>query len=111
MAMTKGIPVKIFQNNWTVILTTSPKDLVVNNQKCKGSILYKDSVIFLDSNTSEKDRKRILRHELSHAWLYETQISLRDNYNEEDLCEFMAIYGSLIEEMANDILAKLKGSK
>jgi Zn-dependent peptidase ImmA (M78 family) len=108
--MAKGVPVKIFQNNWTVIVTNSPKDLVINNKQCKGSILYKDSVIFLDENTSDKDRQRIIRHELAHAMLYETQISLRDCYTEEDLCEFIAIYGNLIEEMATDILSKIKSS-
>ena len=107
--MAKGVPVQIFRNNWTVLVTKSPKDLIVNNKQCKGCIVYKDSVIFLDENLSDKDRLRVLRHEVAHALLYETQISQKDCYTEEELCDFMAIYSPMVEEIVAEILKRMRG--
>lgn len=98
---------EIFGNVWSIEITENKDDLIVEGKFCKGAIHYKDSRIFIYFDTSDKDRKRLLLHELSHAVLYETQIELKEKYTEEDLCEFVAKYGLYIIELYNNLIEYL----
>lgn len=90
---------RIYDNLWKVTLTDNKEDLIVDGKFCKGAIHYKESCIYIYSDTSMKDRTRILLHELTHAILYDTQVELKTVYTEEDLCEFTAKYSMLVHSI------------
>jgi len=98
----------IWGNEWRLELTENKEELQVNGRFCKGAIHYRDSKIFIYTETSFKDRTRILLHELTHAVLYETQIELKEFYTEEDMCELMAKYGQYIIELYKGLISEIK---
>lgn len=93
---------------WTLEFTTNVEDLRVNGQICKGAVHYKDRRVCIDKNLSKVDMYKVIRHELTHVVLYETQLDLNRNYTEEDLCELMAKYGAFIISETNEIMDKYK---
>lgn len=99
----KQIKFRVYNYEWYVVLTDKKEDLRVNGKFCKGCTHYKESTIYISKDTSAKDRIRLFLHELSHAFLYETQVDLKEHYTEEDLCEFMAKFGPVIIETYKDI--------
>lgn len=53
-----------------------------------------------------EERKEILRHELTHAFIASTQITSQENdwkYSEEMVCEFVAKYGKKINEICDKV--------
>lgn len=108
--MQKGeIKVKINGSNWKVIITDNKQDLTDKyGHICKGTVSYRLSTIYLDNTVSRENAAHILRHELSHIYLYETQLAQKDIYTEEELCEFTAIYGMRIVNKANNILKRIR---
>lgn len=68
--------------------------------------------IYLSNELDERTAPRVIAHELTHATLYATQIkdlvnSTVENFTEEDVCEFMALYGAQIADIAQDLMEKL----
>lgn len=96
--------IKLFLYEWEVLCTVSKQELEVNGKECKGCVHYSDRKIYVYKNLSLEDKFKVLRHELTHAVLYETQIELKEHYTEEDMCELMAKYGPFIVEKANELL-------
>lgn len=50
---------------------------------------------------------RVIAHELSHMYLHSTQISQQETWSEEELCEFMGIYGWNIAALTQGIHKEL----
>lgn len=112
--MEKGeTKIRVNGSTWRIVLTDDKNNLRDNiGHICKGITSYKNSTVYIDIDISRDNMIHIIRHELSHIYLYETQIKsslLKDDiiYSEEDLCEFLAIYGSRIINKSNNILRKL----
>lgn len=68
--------------------------------------------IYLSDELDERTATRVIAHELTHAMIYATQIkdsgnTEKENYTEEDVCEFMAMYGAQITDIAKDLMKKL----
>ena len=101
----------VYNYEWHVVLTDNKEDLMANGKLCKGCTHYTESTIFISTDTSPKDRIRLLLHELSHAFIYETQIELKQSYTEEDLCEFMAKLGPAIMSVYKDLIPILLEDK
>lgn len=102
------IRVKINSSNWNIVLTDNKQDLIDRDgHLCKGTTSYKKSTIYISNEVSRENLAHLLRHELTHVYLYETQIRLTDNYSEEDMCEFIAIYGKRIIKKADTILRRV----
>ena len=92
----KRVELEVFGVPWSVQLTDEKEPLKAAGKVCKGCTHYKDAEIYISVDTSARDKRRLLAHELSHAFLYETQVELKERYTEEDLCEFIAKFGDRI---------------
>ena len=92
---------------WNIEITDENEKLLVNNKRCSGAIRYKERTIYIDSELNENDLGKVIRHELTHAVLYETQIELKEHYTEEDVCEFMAKYGEIVNTICEDLLKEI----
>lgn len=99
--------IKTLLGEWEVKLTDDPEKLRVNGTVGKGAVHYKERKVYVDSRINLPDRAKVLRHEFTHVTLYETQLDLNMEYEEEDLCELIAKYGEYIVELTRDILKKL----
>ena len=96
---------EVFGVIWKIILTEDKEPLRANGKFCKGCTHYKDAEIYIYKDTSKRDRRRLLAHELGHAYLYETQVELKEHYTEEDMCEFLAKFGERIVKEVDRILS------
>ena len=92
---------------WTITETAgSDSSLLADGKRCRGTTHYFKREIYVDKDLSPEDKKQVLIHELAHATLYDTQIELKEEYSEENMCDFMAMYGSGIIRVAEDYLKK-----
>lgn len=94
-------------NTWRVLeVPGSDSMLLVGDTRCRGTTHYYHQSIYLDEGMLPNDKRRTLMHELSHAFLYLTQLNSKDNYTEEELCEFVSIYGDYIHKLADEYFDK-----
>ena len=98
---------KLFLYNWSIGKTQDKSKLMVDRKVCSGAVHYKDREIFVDDGLGPVDLYKVVRHELTHAVLYETQLNLNVQYSEEDMCELMAKYGSFIVKLSEEIIENL----
>lgn len=103
-----GIVFKINDFKWEVIPTTDESLLLVNNKVGKGSIVYKTRTIYIDSRITVDSARRVLGHELTHAFMYDTQITCIPPYEEEDICEFVALYNQKIYKIVKKVLREIR---
>lgn len=96
--------IKLLLYEWEIVYTVNKQDLNVDGKECKGCVHYSERRIYVHKNLSLEDKFKVLRHELTHAVLYETQIELKEYYTEEDMCELMSKYGAFIVEKTNELL-------
>lgn len=73
--------------------------LYVNEKYCFGVCEYAIRTIYLDKNMEERYKRKVLRHELCHALLASYMLRSKDEYTEEELCEFVALYADEIKEI------------
>lgn len=91
----------------------------VNNQKytiifdyptdCenKAEIHYTDRCIVIEPKYKTHPKLlHLIIHEVTHAYVYETQV-VKGLWNEESVCEFMAMYGPEIIKISKRILNSL----
>lgn len=108
MLLNREIGIRVNSSKWNVVMTDSAEELRDRNGHiCKGTTSYKNRKIYLDFRVSREDLLHIIKHELTHIYIYETQIELKERYSEEDICEFVAIYGARIINKANSILKRI----
>jgi Zn-dependent peptidase ImmA (M78 family) len=75
--------------------------LLVGDRRCAGTCHYHHQEIYL-SDASKHDSKYVtLCHELAHAFLAETQLEEKESFTEENLCEFVGMYGKKICDIAD----------
>lgn len=98
---------KLLLSKWKICRTDEREKLLVDGKLCKGSIHYRAREIYISDDIFNDDLGKVIRHELSHAVLYETQLNLNTTYSEEDLCEFMAKYGEFITSKTNEIIKNM----
>lgn len=103
--------VAIFGIDYSVEFVKDKKELLLNQRFCRGLTKYSEKRILLDNDLKGKDLERVIKHELSHIYLYETQISLKDTFTEEELCDFVAIYADHIMEAFIKIISKIEGER
>lgn len=98
--MNKRIHVSSINNKtWNIFeVPGASTNLYIDGKHCRGVTRYLEREICVSSELSPCDKRQTLIHELAHAFLYDTQIEIKDEYTEENLCDFMAMY-------ADDIIA------
>lgn len=87
------------------LLECGNSEIPMNDGLFYGRTFYFDKKIYINKDADEKSKKQALRHELTHAFISETQISNQEKdytYTEEMLCEFVAKYGEAIEKITNN---------
>lgn len=61
-----------------------------------GIINFADEEIYINGNLTLNKIKQTLVHEITHAYINEYGFKSIDYFDEEQLCEFMAMYGDSI---------------
>lgn len=93
-------------SKWEVLQIEGNNSLLLCGEKrCKGTTHYYDHKIYVDKDLIPEEKRRTLIHELSHAVLYSTQLSVDESFSEEQLCEFMGLYADKIADVSNVVLA------
>lgn len=101
--------IKIKDLEWQVVLVpTISSNLIVNGNSCYGACNHYEKRIYLDKELPKDQMYRTLAHELTHAFITSYFIERKESYTEEDLCEFVSIYGDEICSLSKEILKKLK---
>lgn len=72
-----------------------------------GCCHYHNRKICLDKEIDMQRTYSTLAHELSHAFLAETQLSEKETYTEEKLCWFVAQYGEKIIDMTLNVMERI----
>ena len=93
--------IKINNMNWEIKeVESSHSMLLVSGAVSLGTSHFLHKEIYLNKDLKPEHKQQILRHELTHAFMSETQISDKDTFDEEELCEFVGLYGQRISEIA-----------
>ena len=92
----------INNTEWKIFFVeTNNSMLLCNGQRVCGSCHFFHQEIYIDKSLSNEKTYKTICHELTHAFLYETQIKEHETFDEEMICEFMAIYGKLIVDITD----------
>lgn len=97
---------------WKVyeVPTDDPK-LLFKETPAWGLTYYRSKSIYIDKELTKDQKIEVIRHEITHAVIFETQFAEHKKYNEEDLCELVAHYGQIICDLANKVYNKLTKEK
>lgn len=77
--------------------------------KVRGSCGECDRVnneIYIARDLKPSFKKKVLIHELAHAFVGSYLLEYKDNYTEEELCEFVAMYSESINGIVKDYFKK-----
>lgn len=101
--------VNINGETWRIFLVSPnhPALQRTNGQFAPGSCDDVMKAIFINQNVSDNFFKKILCHELVHAYLYSNNIGI-NNYYEEILADLIATYGEDIVNITNEIFENKK---
>lgn len=98
----------IFGQVWN-IKECSNSEIPMNDGLFYGRTFYFDKTIYLNKDSTIEQKQQTLRHELTHAFIHETQVISQEkdfSFTEEMLCEFVGKYGNEIENIANKYFNK-----
>lgn len=87
---------------WEILETdTRNMNLMVDGNSCFGTCNHTENRIYIDESLSVSKKKATLKHELTHAFIDCCLLSKKESYTEEELCEFVSLYGKAICEIAD----------
>ncbi|MCL2630257.1 MAG: hypothetical protein FWD49_01875 [Firmicutes bacterium] len=94
---------KINSIEWTISehIKNSPL-LQHENEPCLGICHFWKKRICLYVNLKRDVKRQVLIHELTHAFLGETQVGENNAFTEEHIGDFMAMYSLMINKIADD---------
>ena len=93
---------------WEVhIIPATDPELYVDGDICRGTTWMGKHQIFLSSDLTSSTAKRVIVHELTHAYLFSTQMRVPETFTEEEVCDFIACWADLIYSSANNIYRAL----
>lgn len=89
-------------NEWKIVeVNEKDEKLKINDKECWGTCMYEEQTIYICQEMRLSKKKQTLMHELSHAFLYEYLLKFQENFDNEELCEFVAKYSQRIGNLAN----------
>lgn len=92
------------KQKWMVkIVNSHHEGLVVGTEVCRGCTWSGKQIIYLSNELDESTALRVIIHELVHATLAATQMSIPEALNEEQVADFFALYGAQIIGVANEL--------
>lgn len=100
--------IELMHQIWTIekVPSNSP-DLFVGNEFVRGACWCGHQRIVLSQDLTCSQATRVITHELTHAYLYAYQVHVNETFTEEELCEFVAIYGMEITVEAHKVWLEL----
>ena len=81
--------------------------LMVDGSECFGTTWIGHLRICINGSLEGDRARRTIRHELAHAYIWATQAVRPESWDEESLCDFVAIYGPQISRMADKVFEAL----
>lgn len=90
----------------SIVPPTSP-ELYVDGNTCRGTTWFGQQQIFLSADLNADSAKVVIIHELTHAFLWSTQMRIPDTFTEEEICDFVARWGSEIISTAREVYVGL----
>jgi len=78
-----------------------------DNARIHGFTEFVNSTIYIDKELDGVPLSKVLRHELTHVYLWETGQQNR-MCNEEEICEIMSVAAPEICRVTNEIILRLK---
>ena len=69
---------------------------------------YITQTIYIDKELDGFPLAKVLRHELTHVYLWETGQQAREKYDEEEICDIMSIAAPAICKTTDEIILRLK---
>lgn len=100
--------IEIHKTVWSVKLTKGKKLDDGTEMMYLGRTYYKKHLIRIRAGLDEPNLVQTLRHELTHAYLFEYGIHLTD---EESICDFIGAFGREIADRADMIAGYLDHGK
>lgn len=104
--MMKNKETLLYLNNqmWKVFIVDSHHPgLVLGSDVCRGSTWSGKQTIYFSNELTKVNALRVIIHELTHATLSATQMSIPEEFTEEQLADFFALYGEQIVEAAKKL--------
>lgn len=100
---------KINNQEWKIfeVRDKHPK-LKDNNKFYAGMTHFVTQEIYIAKRDDLETEKELLRHELTHAFLYAFGFKIAKDFSEEELAEFIALYGQQICNMSEMYFTWLK---
>lgn len=107
---------KIEINNliWEVsIVPNTNPELIANSYAASGTTWGISQKIYLSADLTKDTVKSVIAHELAHAFLLSTQIRPTnqdadiEHYSEEEMCNFVSMYGEQIWDLTFKIYSEL----
>lgn len=96
---------KLNNLEWKIIeVNVLNRNLIVSEKACFGVTNYDEKTIYLDETMKDDRKEQVLRHELTHAVIHSYLIENKENYSEENVCDFVAQYGNLICKLAKEYM-------
>lgn len=96
---------KILDKKWTMQqVQPTDKSLFLDGGYCMGVCYYSEREIYVNKELNLEVKTETLLHELTHAFLDTLQLSKKEEYNEEEVCEFVGKYSHEIQRIANRLL-------
>lgn len=94
---------------WNIIEkpTRSP-ELLCDGRECYGTCWRSRQEIYLDESIPEDRKLKTLQHELAHAFMDAYVPMPKDEYTEEDMCEFVGLYAKEISDIALEYMQSKK---
>ncbi|MFI3214404.1 MAG: hypothetical protein R3Y24_13840 [Eubacteriales bacterium] len=93
----------IFDSEYEILEEESPTLALMDSSGTRvGLCDYFDKKIWIKKDINEQEKKKTLLHELTHAFLYETQLSAKEKYSLEEVCECVGRFGMKMFEIVEE---------
>ena len=104
--MKKVMDVMVLGVRYSVFTAKKGKDPMLD--RCQGYILPELKKIVLDDSHKREHQEQVLRHELTHAFLYESGLDAESWGDNEEIVDWIALQVSKMSKAMSDACRKLK---
>jgi hypothetical protein len=102
------VRIKIMDTDWTVEKRKAhDPELMVEDVSCRGTCWCGHYKIFLSEELTAATAGTVVRHELTHAFLYLTQLEFPKKFTEENVCDFVGGFAPQIVSIAKAVVKEL----
>ncbi len=103
--MRKKTTFRLIDVVWQVHIVESSSSILneTDGTKCLGKCNFARNEIHVADNLNETIFIRTLLHEITHIVIYQFLLG-KENFSQEEICEFVASYYDLIKDILNEII-------